>query len=302
MRYPGIHQACSITYQGFWNGFSEINPAESKGGFKAKNPDYKTLIPAMTLRRMAPITKMALMCGLTLSQVESNWDGIILGTGLGNLSDTEKFLHQINQPSSGLIPPTSFTQSSHNTLAGQLALQLKNHAYNMTYVHRSFAFEHALQDAFLQFQIGKNNVLVGAADERISLLDELVPIFLNKEKEPFQLGEGASIFHLSSQANSPLRLLAVQVLENAGETGDEMKSYLEKYGIDPQTCVLIPTCSPEELDLTTSISDLTGSYMSNSAFAFHWACNKLIQKKEGYAVIVNNNQKGKLGLTLISHV
>ena len=49
-----------------------------------------------------------------------------------------------------ILTPTSFIQSTHNTVGGQIALGLECKGYNFTYVHASISFESALLDAQLQ--------------------------------------------------------------------------------------------------------------------------------------------------------
>ena len=48
-----------------------------------------------------------------------------------------------------MLNPTAFIQSTFNTVGAQLALLLKIHAYNVTYVHRGLSFESALIDGII---------------------------------------------------------------------------------------------------------------------------------------------------------
>jgi 3-oxoacyl-(acyl-carrier-protein) synthase len=57
-------------------------------------------------------------------------------------------------------------QSTHNTISSLVAIQTKNHGYNVTYAHKGISFDSALQDAWWQFQLGKiDTALVGGHDE-----------------------------------------------------------------------------------------------------------------------------------------
>ena len=76
-------------------------------------------------------------------------DAVIAGTGLGCLEDTEKFLGSIYTLQEHLLNPTPFINSTHNTIAGAIALAIKCHGYNATYTHRGFSFESALLDALM---------------------------------------------------------------------------------------------------------------------------------------------------------
>lgn len=93
-------------------------------------------------------------------------DAIISGTGLGCVEHTEKFLNAVIDNDEECLPPTSFMQSTHNTISSQIALRLKCHGYNSTYSHRGTSFDSALFDAFMQLQLGQIlSALVGAHDE-----------------------------------------------------------------------------------------------------------------------------------------
>ncbi len=135
---------------------------------KCIEPDYKTYINATLIRRMGRVVKMgvaaALQC-LKEAGVEKP-DAIITGTGLGCIEDTESFLNEIIKNKEQFLPPTSFIQSTHNTIAGQIALLLKCNSYNYAYVHRCFSFENALLDAMMMAdeQPGAK-ILLGGVDE-----------------------------------------------------------------------------------------------------------------------------------------
>jgi hypothetical protein len=131
-------------------------------------PDYKEYIDAALRRRMSRIIKMgvatAVKC-LHEAKVDQP-DAIITATGLGCLSDTEVFMNSILENNESLTSPTAFIQSTFNTIGAQIALMLKNHNYNFTYVHRGFSFESALLDAMMQIDNHEaTNILVGGIDE-----------------------------------------------------------------------------------------------------------------------------------------
>ena len=137
--------------------------------FPAIDENYKEWIPPMMLRRMSKAVKMAIAAGrksLIDAGIEDP-DAIITGTGQGCKQDTGKFLKSMLQQEEGLLTPTSFIQSTHNTVGGQIALNLKCTAYNVTYTQNSASLESALLDARLQFleDPAMNTVLVGGVDE-----------------------------------------------------------------------------------------------------------------------------------------
>ena len=175
----------------FINGLGNISPQKTTDSshflddplsfettrLKCIDPGYKDFIPAELIRRMSRIIKMGIAASKIclkdagigageLSQRNIVPGAIITGTGLGCIEDTEKFLASMINNKEEFLTPTSFIQSTHNTVAGQIALLLKCHSYNFTYVHRGISFESALLDAFTQLTLGESgNVLVGGSDE-----------------------------------------------------------------------------------------------------------------------------------------
>jgi 3-oxoacyl-[acyl-carrier-protein] synthase II len=150
------------------NGF----PQEIVEGFANRltciEPDYHNLISPLHLRRMPRILKM----GLASAQVcihkagGISPDGIIVGTGLGCLDNLEKFMMEVIDNNEHVTSVLSFINSTHNAVSAQVAMLLKNHNYNITYCHRGFSFESALQDALMLLEENQaNNVLVGGIDE-----------------------------------------------------------------------------------------------------------------------------------------
>ncbi|MBN1197765.1 MAG: beta-ketoacyl synthase chain length factor [Bacteroidales bacterium] len=131
------------------------------------NPNYKEYIHPLAARRMSKLIKM----GITSAKIAmadagcQMPDAIITGTGLGSVEDTEKILTSMNAGEQ-LMNPTPFIQSTYNTISSQIAITLQCHNYNTTYVHRSFSFESALQDALLQCEEKViKTALVGGIDE-----------------------------------------------------------------------------------------------------------------------------------------
>src|ERR1700761_6514025 len=114
-------------------------------------PDYKEFIDPKLARRMSGIIKMGVATAMEcLKKTEVNMPGaIITGTAYGCLEDTVTFLTRTIEQNEELLPPTAFIQSTHNTVAAQVALTLGCHNYNNTFVHKGVSFESALQDAVM---------------------------------------------------------------------------------------------------------------------------------------------------------
>jgi len=130
-------------------------------------PNYRNFIDPIASRRMSRLIKMGVSSAkMCLTDAGCSMpDGIITGTGLGSVEDTEKILHS-NSVESPLTNPTPFIQSTYNTISSQIAIMLKCTNYNSTYVHRIFSFESGLQDALMHIsENSDNNILVGGIDE-----------------------------------------------------------------------------------------------------------------------------------------
>ena len=164
-----INGMASIAAQTEENLFAGDLKSFQQNIFPATVVNYKEYIKPMMLRRMSKAIKMGLVAAkqaLNEAGVEVP-DSIIVGTGEGCKQDTEKFLENILDENESFLTPTAFIQSTHNTVGGQIALDLKCTGYNMTYTQNSVSFESALIDAKLQFAEDPDTrcVLVGGVDE-----------------------------------------------------------------------------------------------------------------------------------------
>ena len=180
----------------------------------AQDPDYKQYIPPAAARRMAKGIKM----GVVASKIAMDEagieivDAIITGTGMGCMIDSEKFVSTIIDNNEQYLTPTSFIQSTHNTVAGQIALGMECKAYNFTYVHSAISFESALLDAKMQLENDEaKHILVGGVEElgehttnvhRVinHIKPEAVSIsnVLNSKTEGAVFSEGANFFVVSN--------------------------------------------------------------------------------------------------------
>lgn len=179
-------------------------------------PDYTQYIDAKLLRRMSRIIKMGVAAASeALKKADINIpDAIITGTAYGCLADTEQFLTRMVEFNEELLSPTAFIQSTHNTVAAQIALMLQCRNYNNTFVHRGTSFEAALTDAqSLMAEGDANTVLVGAADEIIEKSHQIIRRFglyknsssealLESNTEGTMAGDGANFFVLNKEKNN----------------------------------------------------------------------------------------------------
>jgi 3-oxoacyl-(acyl-carrier-protein) synthase len=160
----------NISPQKTWDNshfLDEVTSVETNY-LRCQDLNYKEYIAGDMVRRMSRIIKMGVAAGkICLADAECTMpDAIITGTGLGCIEDTEKFLTNMIRDNEEFLTPTSFIQSTHNTVNAQIALLLKCHNYNFTYVHRGFSFESALLDSFIRINSGESGtILVGGMDE-----------------------------------------------------------------------------------------------------------------------------------------
>ncbi|MDR6489717.1 3-oxoacyl-(acyl-carrier-protein) synthase [Chryseobacterium vietnamense] len=207
-----INSASCISVQDTLNEniLQNLRFENSSNIIKAIEPNYKEFIPPAMIRRMSKTVKMSSVAShhaLKEAGVEKP-DAIIVGTGMGCSQDSEKFLKNVIDNHEEFLTPTFFIQSTHNTVAGQIALGLQCHAYNFTYVNTSSSLEFSLLDAQLQINDGEaENVLVGSTDEQTDRTMELYCLnntikkeadlpadYLNSNTNGVIWGEGASFF------------------------------------------------------------------------------------------------------------
>jgi 3-oxoacyl-(acyl-carrier-protein) synthase len=178
-------------------------------------PVYKDYISPVAIRRMAKGVKngtVASAMAMKEANVE-NFDAIITGTGMGCIEDSDKFLKALIDNNEEFLTPTSFIQSTHNTVGSQIALGLQFKAYNFTYVNAAVSFESALLDAKLQIEDNESaSILIGGVDEMSDYTASMFKLagFIKKADEgPFSVldskttgvvyGEGATFFVLENK-------------------------------------------------------------------------------------------------------
>ncbi|TSJ46461.1 beta-ketoacyl synthase chain length factor [Fluviicola chungangensis] len=294
----------SITHQDSFqkeNIWNELKPLAGEN--ELISPDYKNYIPVAALRRLSTILRMGITAAKACQEkVPAEFDAISVGTALGCLTDTEKFLVTINTVSGDVLSPTAFIQSTHNTIAGQISLDLKNHAYNMTHTQNALSFEVALKDGLLCIDEGKHSVLVGAADEAIPFLERLRGSLI---ETTYPFTSGATFMVLSGEkGNSIASIRACNVSFSDKHTETQVEQFLEANHCSLQDVDLILEAGfdfKSKAKNHISFPEYTGFYQSASAFAVHMANDWLINHvNDSRILIVNNLELNKLGLTLIS--
>lgn len=263
-------------------------------------PDYKAWINPLALRRLSNILRMGIATAKAVSG-DNEFDAISYGTSLGCLTDTEKFLQVINTVSGDVFSPTAFIQSTHNTIAGQISLELKNHAYNMTHTQNTLSFEVALLDALLQIREGKKHVLAGAADEAIPFLERLRNEVIDSDL-PFTTG--ATALHLVPEQTGSLAAISHCSLHYGDQDpAATVSGFLAAQKISLQPDDLILESGKQLANLhpnTMNYLPYTGYNHTASAFAVHLGTDYFNKNPLAeYVLIANYLSTKNTGITLL---
>ena len=193
----------------------EVIVNENENVLPIQVPVYKDFISPVAIRRMAKGVKNGIVASaLAMKEANvENFDAIITGTGMGCIEDSDKFLKALIDNNEEFLTPTSFIQSTHNTVGSQIALGLQCKAYNFTYVNAAVSFESAILDAKMQIEANEaSTILIGGIDEMGDYTAKLFQLagFIKKESDaPFSVldskttgavySEGATFFVLEDK-------------------------------------------------------------------------------------------------------
>lgn len=311
--------------------FETVNGADVDF-FRAVEPSYKEHINPNMLRRMGRAIKMgasAARMAVAEAGVE-NVDAVISGTGLGCFEDSEKFLLAIINNDEQFLTPTSFIQSTHNTVGSQVALIMQCKQYNYTYVHRGFSFDTCVMDALMSIEEGKKTILVGGIEEHTPIYLELYRKanklnndnshkYYEGKTSGMQMGEGSAFFVLSSEKkNAKAAINGVGFSykpRNLKELLDKLDLFLSQHNttLNNIDLVLFGFSGDKDfdkymLDMLPIVSNtsatgyfkhLCGDYHTSGAFAL-WLANKIIEKQKiPDAVKINNVSKKNINTVLV---
>jgi 3-oxoacyl-[acyl-carrier-protein] synthase II len=304
--------------------FDSITPANGDY-FNAIEPSYKDHIAPNLIRRMGRAIKMGVTtANLAIIHADAKKvDAIITGTGLGCFEDSERFLIAMLDNNEQFLTPTSFIQSTHNTVGSQIALIMKCHDYNFTYVHRGFSFESCILDALMLFEEGKETILVGGIDEhtpnfvtlnrraqKLQLQDATIPIHLSTANG-VQLSEGSAFFLLSKYKSdkSIASINGIKTLYKPKSSEDIFEKLivflkLHNLTLSDIDITLMGFCGNQHFDTylnellpklaidtaIASFKNLCGEFYTASAFAM-WVATKLIQKQQlPHSIVISGSE------------
>lgn len=299
-------------------------------------PNYKEYMQGASARRMAKGVKMGIVASsIALKEAEiTNPDAIITGTGMGCVIDSEKFVSAIIDNDEQFLTPTSFIQSTHNTVGAQIALGLQCKSYNFTYVHAAISFESCLLDAQLMLdEQNAHTILVGGVDElgehtvKVHKLvhhvkkEEEIDTFsiLNSNTGGAVFGEGASFFVLSSkpQASTYAKMIDLVTYNTLviNELPNKLSEFLSKHKIslkdvdavvlgkngDVEHDVFYEKLQKGVLKETLQINykHLSGEFYTASSFGF-WVASKILKTQQIPTELkVNNIDKKEINTILL---
>ena len=290
------------------NSIGSISPQGTieDGHFVCVEPVYKEFINPVQLRRMSRILKMGLgassICINNLPETEI--DAIIVGTGLACIVDLEKFLLSVLNGNEQGLSPTPFINSSHNTVAAQIAMMHKITGYSNTYCHRGASFESALQDALMLLDEGEaQHILVGGIDE---YSHDYQSLFSEEYyMKNLVLGEGAAFFILEKERreNTFAELKGVHSFLTC-DVRYEISDFLLKHDLNTTdidifvsgkngNCVTDGIYDELEKECfsnaeTLYYKHLCGEYMTSTSFALGLAARQLKGQKGKRALIYNH--------------
>lgn len=237
-----IISACSVSAQNTYHADRFANPVISSdnGQLYVIDPDYTKYISPVAIRRMSRFLKRGITAGMKCLEDASvkTPDAIILATARGSVTDMELFLKDMINLKEEALTPTSFIQSTYNSINGWIAMLSKCTGYNQAFVHRGFSLELTLFDArlFLAEANGKKYVLTGGFDELTpeyytirSKIDyykqppvNSAALLQHRDTPGSVAGEGAHFFTVSNDpANAVCVLHDVQMLYQP--TGEELQ-------------------------------------------------------------------------------
>ncbi|MEZ4916968.1 MAG: hypothetical protein R2836_08290 [Chitinophagales bacterium] len=317
------------------NGTQELAlPNSTHTWLEAQKPDFNKYFDAKDARRTSHILKISSVAAFdALGDDKENIDGIMVGTGIGCITDSEKFLISLVEFNESTLSPTPFIQSTHNTIAGNIALKLKIHQYNFTYSERIFSFEWTLLDAILQCHEndGNKRFLVGSADElnektfeiakalnlAIDYNAENAEILNNKHKAPY-LGEHAAFFTLSNNSNTQhfgeLVFVKTYFQQNNNQKLNDIVSLLKQSNVQQPDCIILGINGHKVYDkiydnFTAHFNKsqlayykhLCGESFTSSSYAF-WLATEILEKAELPKVAtIKSNENPIKNVLILNH-
>ena len=288
-------------------------------------PNYRAFIKPAMIRRMSSGVKSGIVAS-SMALKEANIDlpeAIITGSGMGCLRDSEKFLEGIINNNEQYLTPTSFIQSTHNTVGGQIALGLSCKSYNVTYVHQATSFESSLIDSMMMIDEGSDHILIGGVDEigphttenhelvgHVKKESDLKNGILNSDSKGSVFSEGAQFFAIEREKKNSTyaKFIDVAVYDKLeiDEVENKMNQFLNdnKMQISDIDMIVLGINGDIDYDEYYNLlmrktfkntqqvyyKHLSGEYNTASAFGL-WAACKIIKDQSIPKILKINNKE-----------
>jgi len=248
-------------------------------------PDFKEYIDPKLIRRMSHIIKRGVAAAREcLNDAKVDMPGaVITGTAFGCMEDTITFLTRMVEQNEELLPPTAFIQSTHNTVAAQIALMLQCHEYNNTFVHKGISFESALFDAIMLLKEQEaDNILVGGTEEMVDtsfkVLTRLglyrrwpvsnLELFATESKGTMG-GEGSAFFLLTDKSSTDnlAELTGIKTLYKPANIEESIRTFLKENSLSIEDIDVVITGKNGDTRNDAIYKNLSASVFSNTALA-----------------------------------
>ena len=226
-------------------------------------------------------------------------NAIYAATALGCLEDTERFLDEITGPSTSLRSPLPFMRSTHNTMAGQLALLLKVHGPNITYSQSLFSFHAVLLNAMLHLEEEPSHTVAAfAADERTDLSNALV----QANVPGTFLGEGVASFILGGTARAG-DVARITRVEQRTIMDAELGTIVEQEKIGSLFCSSLPADSDlPKLSSKTVIErcdPARGSHGAQTALSLSIVLDRIASQRITYPCMILDEVGHRRGIIVV---
>ena len=281
----------SISAQGFDEGslLKDLKPLQQTLSL-VKEPNYSEYIEGNNIRRMGKLMKASLVAAKRcIADAHAQPDAIITGTGLGCMEDTVKFLNSVIEGEGGVLSPTAFIHSTHNTIGSQIAIAVKCMGYNSTYVHRGLSFEQALFDGILQLitnDAHTNQVMVGGVDDMVPVVFDVLKEFNFWKEEavpdlPFRsdrtgslAGEGMNFLMLSNQLSprAYARFLGIKMIykpESTKEVAECLHYFLLENRLSPNDIDLILLGNNGDVNYLNYYEEVIATFLDVPAIGYY---------------------------------
>ncbi len=134
--------------------------------------EIRNYMKPLEYRRMGKLMKAAMLSSLKVLEAAGieTPDAIVSATEYGCLQNTEILIRQMAEEGETALSPSAFMQSTHNSIAGNIAIRIHCHGYNITYSQAENSLDVAMADARRLIRSGRcRTVLVGLHDETTEL-------------------------------------------------------------------------------------------------------------------------------------